>query len=161
MALVVTVLSRGIEGAFRAKLPTGAQVGALLGSVYGIYAQGAQAGVALPVLTGTEATRFGQILGAAISDPLTGSAPKIAQAFADALTAFWTLPPVIFTDGVNAGPVPAVLGAQAMVGTLTATFSNLANTEATAAQQIASALDVATRSIVVTLLPSNVVVPLS
>ena len=159
MALVASALATGIEGVFRARIPTSAQVGSLLGSVYGIYAQGAQAGVALPVLTGTEAARFGQVLSAALN--LMASPPTVAQAFADALQAFWLTPPVIFTDGINAGPVPAILGIPALISALTSTFAALTNTEAIAAQQIASALDAATRSIIVTLVPSSVPTPLA
>lgn len=162
MALVVSALAAGIEGVFRARVPTGAQVGALLGSVYAIYAQTAQAGLALPVLLGGEGVRFGEILGRAFN-PQVATPQSTAAAFRDALTAFWLSAPapIIFTDGVNAGPVPAVPGAAALTGTLLPVFTNLANTEASAAQQIASALDAATRSIIVTLVPSNVPTPVT
>lgn len=156
MPLQLPVLQSQILSVLRTQTADVASQATRLANAYNAYALTALAGVAAPIFTGTESARLASILLPSILTP--GPAQRFAQAFADGLLSFWTVPPVVFTDGVNAG-VPLFTTGPILTASLTVALA--APQDATlAAQSIAAALDTATRSITVLLQPSNLVFPL-
>jgi len=162
MALVPSVLEAGLLSVLTSKPRAAAQAARLMANAYADYTRTAQAGTALPVFLGTESQGLQQALLSAMAAPSAGNPSLMANAWFTGVTAFWTtsFAPVIFSDGVNTGP-PLPAGASSVVGCLTPVFSNVANTDQSAASQMAACIDTATRAITVTLLPSGVTVPLS
>lgn len=160
MALLLSTLKDGIKRVLDRKPRTTAQAASGFADAYNTYAQVAMAGAAIPTFTGLEKAAFQSTLLAGINSN-TGNPALIAQAWADAVNAFWLLPPVPFTDGVNAG-VPTAFPGLAILGPcLIGIFSNVNNTEETAAAGMASCLDTATRTITVFLVPSMATFPLT
>lgn len=122
-----------------------------LAGYYQAYAATGQAGGVPPVFTGTEQARFSAALAAAFTvTPPSGSPASAAAAFVAAVTAFWLTPPVVF----GAGAVTAFPGAGALQAALVALFSTF-NDAATAASGLATALDVATKTITVVIGPTT------
>ena len=160
MALDPSQLTASILAVFKSKPKSAALAARRLAAAYQAYTLTAQAGVALPLFTTLESEGLEQALLPAMNAQ-TGTAATMASAWSSGVSAYWlTSPaPVIFSDGVNAGAVPVVPGAPTLIPILTAIFSNPRNTEVSAAQGIAQALDSATRTITIFLLPSAVTVP--
>lgn len=104
---------------------------------------------ALPLFLGIEATAMEGILAPALAS-YNGSVSILAKAFADAITAYWLIPPVVFTAGPVMGMVTAIPGANAMIPGLTSGLSNQKNTEITASTMIGTQLDIATKTVMVT-----------
>lgn len=114
-------------------------------AAYGRYATGALAGVVPWVPTGTEEAR---LQGALLVGMVPGGNPALlAASWAQGLAAFWLLPPAIFGPGV----ATAFGGAPLVVGGLTPLFSNPLNPASISALTMASILDAATRTVIVTL----------
>ena len=157
MELDPNSLTASILAVFKSKPKAGAIAARDLARAYQSYAALAQAGTALPLFTGTENQGLEQALLTAMN-PVSGTAASMANAWGAGINAFWLASPapVVFSDTVNTGPVPAVPGVPALISTLTGVFSNPRNLEQTAAFQIASALDVVTRTITLVLQPSGV-----
>lgn len=139
--------------------PSAAVSAKKLSSAYDTYAKGAQAGIALPIFIGTEKEVMASTLLAAMN-PRSGNPTSFATAWATALTSFWTTPPVVFSDGVNTGPALAVPGSAALKSSLEIALANARQSAPQAAQTLATALDVATRTITITLAPSGATFPL-
>jgi hypothetical protein len=157
MALVPAVL----ESAFAAIPPTTDPVAAAdrFALAYQTYAAAAQAGPTIPIFTGLEQAAFSAALQP-VFQIAVGSAAGAAAAFVQAVTTFWMTPPVSF--GTNPPPVPlgvvtAFTGAAVLQVALVALFGAM-NDTATFAAGLAAALDVATRTVVVTITagPTNV-----
>lgn len=122
-----------------------------LAGYYQAYAATGQAGGFIPpVFTGLEQAQFANVLAAAFDlSPPSGTPASAAAAFVGAVTAFWMTPPVVFGPGL----VTSFPGAAALQATLVALFSNF-NDAATAASGLAAALDVATKTVQVTVTPT-------
>jgi len=160
MALVSDTLETALRQVLRTK-PREVSVAARgLAEAYRTYTLTAQAGAALPLFLGTEVQGLETLLKNAMRAE-SGTAVAAAQAWGSGISSFWlsSVAPVVFSDGVNVGPVPAVPGVPALVSALTALFSNGRVSEVAAARGLAQALDAATRTIVVLLQPSNVLTP--
>jgi len=130
MALVVSGLESSIRALLASK-PAAARVAAAqFAQAYQSYAATAQAGTTLPVFAGTEGEAVKQALTPAFNAQ-SGTAATVAAAWAQGVTQFWLASPapVSFTDGVQAGVVPAVPGAPILTSTLTGLFANPRNTE--------------------------------
>lgn len=120
-------------------------------AAYQTYAAPAQAGALLPVFTGSEQALFLAKILPVFNNPRSTSA-QFANALASAVEAFWFLPPVPFS-GVGAGAVTGFPGKGFLVPQLISILSNQYRQAALPAQQIAAALDVATRTVIVTFAP--------
>ena len=132
-----------------------------MASIYDQYAQLAMAGPSLPAFTGLEKGRLESLLLAALAVPLVGAPPLIAAAWANGMLAYWNTPPVPFVGPAVAGAVTLAVGCLSAIAPLTVVFSNPFNTPESAAVQIASALDIATRTVIVTIAPPpGTIVPL-
>lgn len=159
MALVPAVLVAGFTAAPEQTDPSTAA--AQFATIYNTYALAATAGATVVILTGGEEARFAAALEPQFATA-NGTPADAAAAFVQAMTEFWLTPPVAF--GSNPPPVPlgavnAFLGAAALQAALVALFS-APNTTATFAAGLASALDIATRTVTV-LLPGPVTVNVS
>lgn len=119
--------------------------------IYATYAATAQAGVLLPLLTGTEDTRFAAALAVSFANP-QGSPASAAAAFVAAVTEYWLTPPVPFGTPpvLTLGIVTAFVGAPVLQSQLESLFA-APNTAAVFAAGLAAALDVATRTVTVQL----------
>ena len=149
MPLVVAKLSKGLAGIFKDQLDSGALVASKIAQEYDDYCKKGMAGAAFPLLTGSEKGLMEGTLAAALSSS-NGTAAMVAQAFAMAIQTYWMAPPVLFAGGPVSGVVTVMPGAMSAVGPITAALMNLNNTEDTAANMIATALDVATKTVLVT-----------
>ena len=161
MALVVSTLTQGLKAALQQGSYEAFSAANLQSEAYNTYAQTVQAGVALPVFTGSEKLLLRDALFNAYKNPNTGSAQAVGLAWYQGLQSFWGVPPVVFSAGADTGvPVegPTVAALVLSMGTV---LSNLSNTVDSAASSMASCLDAATRGFIVTLAPSGTVVPLS
>jgi hypothetical protein len=142
-------LTAGIVSVLKSQPSTGALAAKKLALEYDKYCKTAMAPPALPIFTGVEAMSLEGPLAAVFSGG-TGPAPAVAQAWATGIQAYWLAPPVMFVGGPVSGVATAMPGAPASIAPITAALTNLGNTEETFAQQLATALDIATKTVLVT-----------
>lgn len=166
MPLVPTILQNEFLRVFKStKNNTADSVARDLAGAYESYAQWASAGgIAFPAFTGLERLKLEKTLLAVMSFPKTSTSVATATALANGVMAFWQAPPVIFgpaTPGVvtmAAGVAPAILAPAIPL------LSNPSNPTELVALSLATIVDAATRTVLVTLtLPppaSPIVVPL-
>jgi hypothetical protein len=121
--------------------PTSASdAGSKLAKAYTDYAAGGTfGGGTVSAGVGSKQSALATTLGGALTVP--GVAATHAAAWAAGVTTFWLGVPVA---GVPSGATIGCPGAAALTVALTAVFSNLANTPATAAASLAAALHTAT-----------------
>ena len=161
MALVASTLDVQLSRALTPrKGGTMPQIAKAMADAYTAYASAAQAGAALPVFLGTEGQGFALALSQVVA--ASGNPASYGQTLGNAITAFWTASPapVLFTDGVNSGVAPPPAGIAALISAVTAATSNPRTTKEAAAKAIAQALDLATRTIIIPLVPSGIPTPL-
>lgn len=152
-------LQSQINSVMRTKTASAASAARSFVDAYVSYAAGAQAGVALPLFTGTEGSKMSSVLIPVFSN-VNGNPASVASAWTQAIIGFWTLPPVTFSSISDAGvPIPGPT-VSALTGCLTSLLS-APHTEVEASVLFASCLDAATRGFLVTLVPSMAVLPLS
>lgn len=147
MPLVVSQLAAELASVFMSQPSSGADAAAQIAGAYDNYCKAAMAPPGMPVFTTAEKTTFQGILTPSFE---AGDANAVAQAMASALQAYWMTPPVNFVGGPATGMVTAVPGAMTIVSALAGALMNTENTEATAGQQIATQLDIATKTVLVT-----------
>lgn len=150
MTLVAATLAVGLANVFRSQPVIGADAANKIANEYDIYCKMALAPPGAPVFTGMEKNTFEGLIAAALATADTGSAAMVATAFANAVQAYWLAPPVQFSGGPAIGMVTAVPGAQSIVGPLSSALSNTQNTEDIIGQIIATQLDIATKTVLVT-----------
>lgn len=121
-------------------------------SAYHTYGLTAMAGVLLPIFTGSEMGSFLGRISPVFNNPNSTSV-QFANALAGAVESFWFLPPVPFSAGPVAGLVTGFPGKAGLVAQLVSILSNQYEQAAQPAQDIATALDVATRTVIVTFAP--------
>jgi hypothetical protein len=163
MALFPGSMVEGFTQLFTSGLPQTSQDSAQkMASIYHQYAQTATAGPALPLFTGLETDALQALLTAALAVPQVGAPSVIAAAWGSGLVSYWNTPPVLFAGVSVAGSVTVAAGCLSAIPVLTTLYLNAFNTPETAAAQMASALDIATRTVLVTLAPPpGTVVPLT
>jgi hypothetical protein len=69
---------------------------------------------------------------------------------ANGIMSYWMAPPVMFSGGPAIGVTTAMAGAMSIVSPLGAALSNTQNTEDAIGNQIATLLDAATKTVMVT-----------
>ena len=79
--------------------------------------------------------------------------PQFARALADGVERFWLMPPVLFSGGVLAGAAALFPGKEPLAALLASIMSSPQQRYEGVAQQIATALDTATRTVVVNFAP--------
>jgi len=149
MALDAAGLANGLAAVFKGKPSSGADAAKKIAAEYDTYCKKGQAPPGLPVFTGVEASALEGPLASAMGSP-NGSAEAVAAAFAQGLKAYWLAPPVPFSGGPATGVVTAMPGADAVIGPITSALKNTSNTEEAIGGSIASALDAATKTVLVT-----------
>lgn len=149
MPLVVSGLASELAAVFASKPPSGAVAAQKIAAAYDNYCKAGLAGGIPPIFTGTEAKRMEGPLAGALASP-NGTAAAVGAAFATGVNAYWLTPPVPFAAPPIAGVVTAVPGAAAVAAAVTGALSNLSNTEGSIGAQIAAALDLATKTVLVT-----------
>ena len=149
MPLVVSSLAAALEAAFLSHPGSAAISASDMAKAYDDYCKAGLAGGIPPLLlpAGKSALE-GVLLGAIASGQ--GTPAQIAGAWSSGIQAYWMTPPVVFTAPPITGVVTAIPGAAAVTGVVIGVLSNVKNTAATAAQGIAAALDVATKTVLVT-----------
>lgn len=152
MALVSSLLAANLTRVFSIPAVNGAQKAIELSYAYQTYSATAMAGVLLPVFVGIEATVMAGRIIPAMSNA-NGTAVQMANAIASGVESFWLLPPVPFALGPVAGVVTSFPGKGVLVGQLTSIFSTTTDQAVSVAQRVAQALDVATRTVIVTFAP--------
>jgi hypothetical protein len=150
MALVPTIIEEGFASMIATKPATAADAATQLSDFYNTYALTGQAALSPPTLTSTEKLRFAAALLAVYSAPDSGTPALAAAGFVAAVTSFWMTPPVVFGPGL----VTAFPGAPALQAALVALFS-ATNDADVAALGLATALDVATKTITVVVGPTT------
>jgi hypothetical protein len=146
--LNVTSLQSGISSVFRAQLPSGSDVAKRIADEYNKYCSMAMAPPGKPIFKGIEKNVIRSALAACWGQ--AGSSPAmVATILAQSVQAYWLAPPVMFTGGPAMGVAISMAGFAALVPAITAALSNLANSEDSAALALATALDVATRTVLV------------
>ena len=142
MALIPATLHTGLLRMFRLNAAAnGAQGASDFARAYFAYAAPAMSAYGPFIPTGTEQLRLESILRASIL-PI-GAPLLIAQAWGSGLQAFWT--GAVF----GTGAATALPGAAAVVGALNGVLSSNRNTAEVAAARMASAIDIATRTLVI------------
>lgn len=149
MPLVVSTLASELKTIFESMPTDGALAASKLAGAYDKYCKAALAGGIPPVFTGAEKPALEGFLAGVLASG-AGSAAQVAQAWSTGIQAYWVAPPVPFMAPPIAGVVTAMPGAASAVSTITGVLSNMANTEDSAAQGLAAALDVATKTVLVT-----------
>ena len=152
MALIQPVLAGRLTQIFGQPSDNAAAKAQEWASAYQTYAASAMAGVLLPVFTGTEMPSFLAQILPVFNNPKSTSV-QFANALASAVESFWFLPPVPFTLVPAVGAVTAFPGKAGLVGQLTGILSNQYQQAVQPAQDIATALDVATRTVIVSFAP--------
>jgi hypothetical protein len=149
-----TNLASDIEAVFNLPPASAHDAAVGLAQAYYDYVSLALFGASIPVITTAMRDTMAGTLEAGLGVP--GAPPTAATAYSNAVSAFWSVPPVPVAGGSGTGVVDGCPGASSLVGSLSAVFANLANTQATAAAGIASALASATATVTATLtLPPN------
>jgi len=148
MPLDKSGLASELEAIFKDQLSSPAIVAQKMATAYDNYCQKGLAGGAKPILVGKKALEG--TLAAAIASPATGAPPTLAGAWSAGIQAYWLAPPVVFATPPISGLATTMPGAGAVVAALTAAFVNVANTEASIAQIMATTLDIATKTVLVT-----------
>jgi len=152
MSLISATLVSSLTTILGAPSTSGAEKAQQLGTAYQAYALTATAGVLLPIFVGIE----GRVMAARLTPVLSAThstAYDFANALAGGVEAFWLLPPVPFTGGVAAGLVSAFIGKSALVAAVAGILATPTSLHGPVAIQLASALDVATRTVTVTFAP--------
>lgn len=149
MPLVVSKLAADLQKIFASRPSNHAIAAQKIAQAYDAYCKKGLAGGVPPLLTGAEAKRFEGILVPVLISS-SGTAVTVGAAFASGIQSYWLTPPVVFTAPPILGVVTLMPGATGAAALITAALSNLANSEASCAAQIASALDVATKTVLAT-----------
>lgn len=152
MPLISATLSSSLTTILGAPSVSGAEKAQQIGSAYQAYALTATAGVLLPIFIGIE----GRAMASRLTPVLSSTHPtahSFANALASGVEAFWLLPPVPFTGGVAAGLVTAFVGKSALAAAVTGIMARPTPRHEPVAIQLASALDAATRTVMVTFAP--------
>lgn len=152
MALIQPVLAGRLTSILSQPGDNGQAKAAEWASAYNTYALPAMAGVLLPTFVGVEQSAFLGNIAPVFNNP-NGTAAQFANALASAVEAFWLLPPVLFAGPAVAGAVTAFPGKAPLVAQLLGVLGGQYPDAGTPAQQIAAALDVATRTVIVTFAP--------
>jgi hypothetical protein len=168
MALVPSTLQSALTRLFRRPPINSNDVARQTASAYASYAATASAGLGLPTFTGLEEGSFAAAFRFATIKPKLGAPSRYAEAWALSVLGFWTLPPVLFfippapAPPVDTGvPAPAPGADVIFKASLISVVSNLGNSPEAAAAGIAAAVDVYTRTFLVTYAPSATVFPIS
>lgn len=152
VALVQTALAGRLTGIFSQPGDNAAAKAAEWASAYNSYALPAMAGVLLPTFLGIEQAAFLSSILPAFNNQ-NGTPAQFANALASAVEAFWLLPPVLFAGPLVAGVVTGFPGKPILIAQLIGVFSTQYQDAASPAQQIATALDIATKTVIVTFAP--------
>jgi len=153
MALLLPTLTGGLIGAMNQPSDQGAVKAQQWAMAYNTYALTATAGVMLPVFVGIEVQALAAQLASVMTNP-NGTAAQFANAFATGIEAFWLLPPVPFAAvPIPAGAVTSFPGKPVLIADLISIFSSTTDQTAKVAIDIATALDTATRTVIVTFAP--------
>lgn len=146
MALNVGQLAGEIRSVFNAQLESPREIASKIARAYSSYARAAQAPPGVPVtLTGSEGKFMESALVRVMEQQLP--APAAAQEIGVAVVSFWLTPPVAAGPGVVTAVIPQA-GVSKMLAVNVPT-SDLA------AQELAVALDIITRTAFVTAPPPN------
>lgn len=147
MPLVSKILEAGLLKVFKAQDGLSASDSAQkMAKAYGDYAQMAMAGGIPPILTGLETMALQKTLYAVMSAPKAATAATMAAAWATGVVSFWSAPPVSFGPGKV---IVAALALPIITPGLTAVFLNGQNTAESSASQMATVLDLATKTVIV------------
>lgn len=152
MALLQPVLAGRLTQIFSQPGDNAAVKASEFAAAYQTYALPAMAGVLLPVFTGTEMSLFLSKIIPVFNNPKSTSV-QFANALASAVETFWFIPPVPFTLLPVAGAVTGFPGKPALVSQLVGILGNQYQQAVQPAQDIATALDTATRTVIVTFAP--------
>ena len=159
MPLLYPALYQPLVGLFKTGTPVSALAAQQWAQAYVIYTSTALFGPNVPIFTGAEQAAFQAAL-LPVFVPV-GTAASVAAAIQSAVLAFWSSPPIAVAGPAQAGVVTAVPGAASLGAALTGILSNPLNTAETAAAQIATAIDIATRTAIATVAPPpGTVVPI-
>jgi hypothetical protein len=150
MPLVMATLATGLANVFKSHPSSGAEAASKIAQEYDTYCKAAMAPPGAPIFTGAEKSTFEGLLAPALASPDAGNANVVASAFSCALQAYWMTPPVMFSGGPATGVVTAAPGASAIISPLGAALTNTHNTEDMIGQLIATQLDLATKTVLVT-----------
>jgi hypothetical protein len=148
MPLNKATLAKDIADVFKSQPDSGAVAAQKIAAAYDTYCKAGQALPGLPIFTGTEAKRFEAPIAAALS--AMAGASGVAAAFMAGFMAYWMSPPVMFSGGPAMGVVTAAPGGAAITGVLSGALANVQNTEDLIGDMIATALDTATKTVLVT-----------
>jgi len=149
MPLNVQQLTQGLAAIFKGQPKSGAEAANKIAAEYDKYCKAGMAAPGLPVFVGTEAMSLEGPLAGALGSG-NGTAASVAAAYGVGIQAYWLAPPVVFVGGPASGLATAMPGVGAAVSLITVALSNVQNTEDSAASQIATALDAATKTVLVT-----------
>lgn len=149
MPLVVASLTAELKTIFESMPTDGMLAASKLAGAYDKYCKTALAGGIPPVFTGAEKPALeGSLAGVLAAG--AGSAAQVAQAWSMGIQAYWVVPPVPFMAPPITGVVTVMPGAAIVIPAITGVLLNTKNTADSAAQGLAAALDVATKTVLVT-----------
>lgn len=147
MALDLSILHDGVIAMINSPVASPQAACDAMAATYQTYAALAMAGAASPIFTGLEPQLFSKNLMDAFGiNPLPNSPIAVATAFSTAVNAWWLLPPVLFSGGAV-----TAFGGQAILLTTLTTLMSTSNDAETVATAFAAAMDVATKTVIVTI----------
>lgn len=149
MPLNVQQLTQGLAAIFKSQPGSGSEAANKIAAEYDKYCKAGMAAPGAPVFVGVEAMSLEGPLAGALGSG-NGTAAAVAAAYATGIQTYWLVPPVVFIGGPASGLATAMPGAGAAVPLITTALSNTQNTEDSIASQIATALDTATKTVLVT-----------
>lgn len=149
MPLNPIVLEKGILQLLREPSKTTKEAAGKLARAYFDYVSSATAGGTPAAFTGLERSAMEANLASSFHP--NGSPSEAAGSLSRAVGAFWMSPPVVF----GLGPVVSWAGATTLTATLVSSLSSPKTPAGVAAKKIASALDSATRLVMVGTPPSG------
>lgn len=152
MPLISSVLQNALLALFKSN-PSASDAAKGIAKAYSMYAMTATAGAAKANLTGLESQAMEKALSAVFASVSAATPATASMALASGVVAFWMMPPVTFS-GAQAGAVfQAATAMPIITGQVAKTLANQNNSPETAAMELATALDMATRTVTVALAP--------
>lgn len=152
MALIQPILAARLSQIFGNPSDNAALKAQEIASAYNTYAMSAMALTLLPAFLGVEQAAFISKLMPVFSNP-NSTVQQFANALAGAVESFWLLPPVLFAALPLAGAVTFFPGKSILISSLVSIMSTTYPRHEAVAQAIATALDVATKTVIVTFAP--------
>ena len=157
MSLDAAALSTALRNALESAPASASAAASALAAAYHTYATAGRFGTSIPTLPTAKRDAMAATLTAALV-PASGSPASFANAWASALTVYWT---GVAVTGTQTGTTTPPTGGAALIASLTALFASYPATASACASGLSSALDTCTKTTIATVTPpAGTILPL-